>query len=387
MEFETAVPARIRAWLPGRERRLRGPAPGRRVIQLGQGDVGVVTPAHVREAARQAIDAGHTRYEYLRELRVAIAEKLAADNGISADPDTEIIVSAGCHAVLFQIFAAFVEPGDEVICGTPGSYYYGNTTFQGGTPVEVPLRAERAFRLDPDEVAAAITPRTKIIALTTPEAPAGTLQQRADLERIAALAQRHDLLVISDEIYEKINHGITPHVSIASLPGMRTRTITVNGFSKGYAMTGWRVGYAAVPAHLMPAVAQVNALNTIWLNTPAQYAALAALRGPQAPFEANYREYTRKMKILVDGINAIPGLSALFPDATYYCWVNVQALGMTSEAFAAHLLAAENVVVQAGTVFGSGGEGYIRTSCSAPEEEICEGLEALARAVKVMREE
>jgi aspartate/methionine/tyrosine aminotransferase len=394
MHFERAVAQRIKRWMAtqdGKTVRTGGMTElvsrAQRVIRLGQGDVVFVTPAHVREAAKRAIDEGHTGYEYVRELRVAIGEKLRQENGVEADPDQEIILSDGCHAILFQIFNALVGPGDEVILSSPGAYYEKNTLFAGGTPVEVRLRQTDGFRIDPNAIADAISPRTKIIGLTTPGAPYGTVIPRADLERIAALAIAHDLLVISDEIYERINHGQMPHFSIASLPGMRERTITVNGFSKGYAMTGWRVGYAVVPAHLMPAVAQVNALNTIWLNTPAQYAALAALRGPQEPFEANYREYTRKMKLLVEGLNAIPGIDCRMPDGTYYSFPSIEALGVRSVDFARYLFLTEGVLVQAGTIFGQGGEGHIRTSCSEPEDELRAGLAGLARAVERLQRE
>jgi aspartate/methionine/tyrosine aminotransferase len=394
MDFERAVSQRVRRWMPtqdGKTVRTGGMnelvSQAKRVIKLGQGDVGFVTPAHVREAAKRALDEGHTGYEYLRELRVAVADKLLTDNGIEADPDREIILSDGCHAVLFQIFNTLVGPGDEVILSTPGAYYEKNTLFVGGSPVEIGLRQIDGFRVDPDAIAAAITPRTKIIGLTSPGAPFGTVIPRTDLERIAALAIEHDLLVISDEIYEKINHGQVPHTSIASLPGMRERTITVNGFSKGYAMTGWRVGYAALPAYLMPAVAQVNALNTIWLNTPAQYAALAALRGPQEPFEANQREYTRKMRLLVEGLNAIRGIECRMPDGTYYCFPSIHSLGVASADFTRYLFLTEGVLVQAGTIFGKGGEGHIRASCAEPEDELQAGLAGLARAVERLRRE
>ncbi len=388
MDFAQAVPQHRRDWMAARQRQRGLAALAARysdVLQLGYGDVGFVTPAHIRQAAKDAIDAGHTRYDYLKELREAIAAKLWRDNQIEADPEREIIVSAGCHAILFQLFAAFIGPGDEVIVGSPGSYYYGNTMFQGGTPVEVQLREARRFRMDPDEIAAAITSRTKIIALTTPDGPVGAVHLRTDLERIAELAQRHDLLVISDEIYEKINYGTAPHFSIAALPGMRDRTITVNGFSKGYAMTGWRAGYAVVPAHLMSAMGMVNALNTIWLNTEAQYAAVAAYCGPQEPVAEMVAEYRRRMTVLVEEINSIGGLHCLFPDATYYAWVNITALGLSAEDFGRHLLFSERVLVQPGTVFGQGGEGYIRTSCSAPEAEMREGLRRLRRAVERLR--
>ena len=192
--------------------------------------------------------------------------------------------------------------------------------------------------------------------------------------------------MISDEIYEKLNYRRKPHVSIASLPGMAERTITVNGFSKGYAMTGWRVGYAAIPEWLFPAVERVNALNTIWLNTPAQYAALAALTGPQEPFEGMIVEYERKMHIVVDGLNAIDGVRCFFPDGTYYSVADISSFGYTSEQFAGHLFLTEQVLVQAGTIFGSGGEGMIRISCSAPEEEILASIERFRRSVERLRE-
>lgn len=393
MNFETAVPARIREWLPSKVSatvRTGGMstlvAEAEQVFHLGQGDVGFVTPEHVREAAIRAIQAGETKYKLLPELKDAIADKLLADNGVKVDPRKGLILSDGAHAVLFQIMATLVGPGDEVIMSTPGAYYEKNTRFQGGTPVTITLRPEENFRLDPDAIEAAITPRTKIIGLTVPNAPTGVILSQRDLERIAEIAQRHDLLVISDEIYEKINFGSKPHISIASLPGMAERTITVNGFSKGYAMTGWRVGYAAIPEWLYPAVERVNALNTIWLNTPAQYAALAALTGPQEPFMEMTAEYKRRMRIVVDGLNAIEGVECYFPDGTYYSVADISSFDYTSEQFAGHLFLTEQVLVQAGTIFGSGGEGLIRVSCSAPEEEIRASIERFARSVERLRE-
>lgn len=393
MDFETAVPARVREWLPSKVSktvRTGGMsalvAQTEQVFHLGQGDVGFVTPPHVCEAAIRAIQAGETRYKLLPELKQALAEKFRIENGIEVDSQKGVLLSDGAHAVLFQIMATLVGPGDEVIMSTPGAYYEKNTRFQGGTPVTIPLHPEESFRLDPEAIEAAITPRTKIIGLTLPNAPTGVIVPQSDIERIAEIAQRHDLLVISDEIYEKINFGRKPHVSIASLPGMAERTITVNGFSKGYAMTGWRVGYAAIPEWLFPAVDRVNALNTIWLNTPAQYAALAALTGPQEPFKAMVAEYERKMHIVVDGLNAIEGVRCFFPDGTYYSVADISAFGYTSEQFAGHLFLTEQVLVQAGTIFGSGGEGLIRVSCSAPEEEIAASIERFRRSVERLEE-
>lgn len=387
MDYTKAVPERIRKWVPTRRSTLAPLIRGvtEDVVSLDRGDVGFVTPEHIREAAKEAIDAGHTRYAYLPELRQAISEKLWRDNGIQADPDREIIVTCGCKGILSQTFTTLVDRWDEVIVGTPGYYdYHGSMQFHHVDPVRVPLREERGFRIDPDEIAAAITPCTKIIALTTPEGPAGAVLPQADLERIAEIAQRHDVLVMSDEIYEKINFGQTPHFSIGSLPGMGERTITINGFSKGYAMTGWRVGYAVMPEHLMPAMQKVTALNTIWLNTIAQYAAIAACRGPEEPIQEMVAEYKRRMQILVDELNAIEGIRCLFPEGTYYAWANIASFGLSSDDFARHALLSDRVKVQPGTTFGEGGEGYIRVSCSQSEEEMREGLRRLKNAVATL---
>ena len=373
------------ALIVARQERNRHEVPHRLddVVELNRGHTGFVTPEHIREAAIRAIREGHTHYEDVLALREAIADKLAGDNHIHVDPRREIMVGDGAHLVLFDVMKTYVASGDEVIVPRPGSptYFYYNTIINGGKPVFVPLRSERRYKLDPDDVAAAITPRTKVIGLTTPDTPAGAVQERADLERIAELAIRHDLLVISDELYEKINYGVTPHTSIASLPEMRERTITVNGFSKAYAMTGWRVGYAAGPASLIQPVLAVHATNCIWLNVPSQYAALAALRGPQEPLYDMVREYHRRMRILVEGLNAIPGIVCPMPEAAYYAWPDIAAFGLASPDFARFVLETSHVRVGPGTTFGPAvGENHLRVSCSSSEADIREGLSRLAQA-------
>jgi aminotransferase len=294
-----------------------------------------------------------------------------------------LVVGGGSHLVLFDIMRTFVGPGDEVILSRPGSptYFYYNTILNQGVPVCVPLRPERKFKLDPEEVAAAITSRTRMICLTNPDTPAGAVQGLADLERIAELAREHDLLVVSDELYEKINFGPTQHVSIASLPGMWKRTLTVNGVSKCYAMTGWRVGYAAGPAELIAPLYAIFLTNCIWLNVPAQYAALAALRGPQQPVHAMVAEYKRRMEILVDGLNAIPGIRCLRPEGGYYAWPDISSFGLSSKDFARFVLEHGNVRVGPGEMFGPlAGHDRLRTSFSATEDDLREGLRRLASA-------
>jgi aspartate/methionine/tyrosine aminotransferase len=363
---------------------------GAEPIELNRGHTGFVTPDHIREAAQAAIRDGHTHYEDVVPLREAIADKVARDNGIIVDPMSEVVIGAGSHLILFDVMKTFIDPGDEVILGRPGSptYFYYNTVINGGTPVFIPLKKERRYKIDPEDIAAAITPRTKIIGLTNPDTPSGAMAERADLERIAALAIEHDLLVISDEIYEKLTFGTTPHVSIASLPGMRERTITVNGFSKCYAMTGWRVGYAAGPKALIKPLYDVFLTNCIWLNTPAQYAALAALTGPQEPFEAMKAEYARRMRILLDGIAAISGISCFEPEGGYYLWPDVSAFGLHSTEFARRVMEYGQVRVGPGAGFGpAAGEHNLRLSFSESEANLREGVRRLALACERLRSE
>lgn len=363
---------------------------GAEPIELNRGHTGFVTPDHIREAAHAAIRDGHTHYEDLLPLREAIAAKLASDNRINVDPVQEIVIGGGSHLILFDVMKTFVEPGDEVIFGRPGSptYFYYNTVINGGKPVFVPLKKERRYKIDPDDIAAAITPRTKIIGLTNPDTPAGAVANLEDLERIAALAIEHDLLVISDEIYEKLTFDAPPHVSIASLPGMHERTITVNGFSKCYAMTGWRVGYGAGPRTLMKPVQDVFLTNCIWLNTPAQYAALAALTGPQDSFHQMKTEYTRRMRILIEGINKIDGFTCFEPEGGYYLWPDISGFGLHSTEFAKRVMEYGQVRVGPGVGFGpTAGEYNLRLSFSETEENLREGIRRLSTACERIRAE
>lgn len=362
----------------------RGRFPSGDIIPLGSGDPSFVTPEHIREAAKRAIDDGRTHYERKLDLQEAICEKLRVDNGLRIHPTDGLVMAHGAHQAIYQVFQALVGPGDEVLMGTPGSYFESNTRVREGVPVCVPLQSERKFRLDPDDVAERITPRTRFLCVCTPEAPAGAVQTRDDLVRLADLAHQHNLIVISDELYEKINFGRVAHTSIASLPGMAERTITINGLSKGWAMTGWRVGWSAGPAHLIAPVAAIAHMNNISLSAPAYWAGVAALRGPQDTVGEMVATYERKMGYLLDLVTAIPGLRAQFPDGTYYLWTDTRAIGLETVAFTA-LAQTEGVRVNPGTSFGSGGAGYVRLSCTPTEAQLEEGTRRLARAVERAR--
>jgi aspartate aminotransferase len=362
----------------------RGRFPGGDVIPLGSGDPSFVTPDHIREAAKQAITEGRTHYERKLELQKAIADKFLADNNIKVDPVDGLVLAHGAHQAIFQTFQALVGPGDEVLLGTPGSYFESNTLVRGAVPVYIPLRPERGFRIDPDDVAARVTPRARFLCITTPDAPSGAVQTREDLGRLAELANRYNLIVFSDELYEKINYGRVPHTSIASLPGMAQRTITINGLSKGWAMTGWRVGWSAGPAHLIAPIAAIAHMNNISLSSPSYWAGVAALRGPQDIVKEMAEVYTRKMAYLLDRVSAIPGLRAAHPDGTYYLWTDIRATGVNEVAFT-ELAQAHGVRVNPGTSFGPGGAGFVRLSCTPTDAQLEEGTRRLAKAVDAAR--
>ncbi len=355
---------------------------GVRPINLSLGHPAFITPEHIRERAKRAIDEGHTHYERNLELKKAIAAKLDRENGVWIDdPADGIVMAPGAHAILYQLMKAYVVPGDEVIMGDPGSYYYSNTEVNGGTPVPVPLSRDRAFTLDPAEVARRITPRTKMLCITSPDAPTGTVWRRDDLEALARLARDHDLLVVSDELYEYINFGEVPHVSIASLPGMGERTITVNGFSKGWAMTGWRIGYAAGTPEIMAPVAAINNLNLISVNSISQWAALETLEGPQDFLAESVEVYRQRMQILMDLLAEIDGVEGRVPDGTYYCWTDVSRRVDSVKEFSRFAWAGFGLRVLPGSDFGPAGEGYLRLSCSPEPDDIREGVQRFTRAL------
>ncbi len=357
------------------------------LLNIGSGDPGFVTPMHVREAAKRAIDAGKTHYERNGDLRRAIVAKLARDHGLVIDPVDGLVVTPGAHLALYDVFRAWIEPGDEVLVGDPGSYYDANVRANGGVPVPVPLRPERRFKLDPDDVAARITARTKMLAITNPEAPAASVHDRGDLERLADLAIRHDLLVVSDELYEGITFEIGAITSIGSLPGMAERTLTVNGLSKAWAMTGWRVGYVAGDPRVIEPVRAINHLNCISLNSIAQFAALEALTGPQDFLDEARANYRRRRDLVVERVNDIDGLSCFVPEGTYYVWVDARDLGASDVRFHRWCVANAGITFNPGSVFGPGGAGFLRLSCSPGEEVLEPGLDRLARAVVDFRDE
>jgi len=352
-------------------------ATGRSIIFLQIGEPDFDTPANVREAAKAAIDGGMTHYPPyagLPDLRAAIAADTTARRGIAVEP-SNVFVTVGGKGVMVYAIMGLVDPGDEVIVPDPGYPIYDSITrFVGGVSVPIPIRMENDFRLDVDELASLITPRTKLLVINSPANPTGGVLTRSDIERIAELALRHDLVVLSDEIYSRILYDGAEHFSIAALDGMAERTITLDGFSKTYAMTGWRLGYAIVPDWLVKAYGQLI-INTISGATAfAQAGAIEALRGPQDDVEAMVVEFRARRDLIVDGLNDIPGFSCLRPQGAFYVFPDISGTGLTGAELADRLLQEAGVCVLAGTAFGGVGINHIRISYANSRENLTEAL-------------
>ncbi|MBI2780763.1 MAG: pyridoxal phosphate-dependent aminotransferase [Chloroflexi bacterium] len=352
-------------------------ATGRSIIHLQIGEPDFDTPANVRAAAKRAIDAGMTHYPPfagLPDLRAAIAADTTARRGFAVEP-SNVFVTVGGKGVMVYAIMGLVDPGDEVIVPDPGYPIYDSITrFVGGISVPIPIRMENDFRLDVDELATLITPRTKLLVLNSPANPTGGVLTPGDIERIAELALRHDLVVLSDEIYSRILYDGAEHVSIASLPGMQERTIVLDGFSKTYAMTGWRLGYAIVPDWLVRTYGQLI-INTIsGVTAFAQAGAIEALRGPQDDVEATVVEFNARRDLIVDGLNAIPGFRCHRPQGAFYVFPEISGTGMTGAQLADRLLNESGVCVLAGTAFGGVGTNHIRISYANSRANLTEAL-------------
>lgn len=359
------------------------------VVNLGIGQPDFDTPAHIRDAAKRALDDGYTRYPPAKgygDLREAIGAKLAAENGIDASPGSEVFVAVGAMQVIFNTMLHLVEPGDEVIVLDPGYDYYSQIRLFGGVPVAVPVLEEDGFRVDPERVRDVVTSRTRLLVLNSPSNPTGAVLSRDTLHEIAELAQEHDLFVLSDEPYEHILFDDREHVSIASLPGMKERTVSAFTLSKSYAMTGWRVGYAAAPAFIVDEMEKLMEHLVSGVTAVAQRAALAAITGPQQPVADMVAAYARRRRIIFEGLNAIEGVSCIEPEATFYAFPNISGLGLTSWELARDIVRHEHVAVVPGPVFGEGGEGYVRVSFAADEGQLEEGLERLAAGALRLRQ-
>ncbi|MGZ8437211.1 MAG: pyridoxal phosphate-dependent aminotransferase [Candidatus Limnocylindrales bacterium] len=359
-------------------------ATGREVIHLEIGEPDFDTPVNVREAAKRALDNGATHYAPfpgIPDLRAAIAEDFTARRGMSVPAD-RVFVTVGGKGVMYYAIMALVEPGDEVIVPDPGYPIYASVTrFVGGTVVPISIRQENDFRLDIDELISLVTPKTKLIVINSPANPTGGVLTRDDLERIAAIAVERDLAVLSDEIYSRILYE-GEHVSIATLPGMAERTIVLDGFSKTYAMTGWRLGYAIVPEALAFAFGRLIINSVSSATTFAQYGALEALRGPQDAVDAMVAEFRARRDLVVDGLNSLPGIACLRPKGAFYVFPDVSGTGRTGDELAHLLLHEAGVSVLSGTAFGDVGKHHIRLSYANSRAQISRAIEKMRVALE-----
>jgi aspartate/methionine/tyrosine aminotransferase len=360
-------------------------AQGRSIIHLQIGEPDFDTPAHVREAAKRALDEGATHYAPfpgIPALREAIAADVGRRKGVTADP-SQVFVTVGGKGVMLYAILGLVDPGDEVIVPDPGYPIYESLTrFVGATPVPIPIRMENQFRLDVEELAGLITPRTRLLIINSPANPTGGVLTRSDLERIAELAREHDLWVMADEIYGRILYDGEEHVSIGSLPGMAERTIILDGFSKTFAMTGWRLGYAVVPPSLVQTYSQL-VINTIsCAPTFAQVGAVQALVGPQDDVDAMVVEFKARRDLIVAGLNEIPGNRCATPLGAFYAFPSIGGTGLSGADLAERLLHEAGVCVLAGTAFGGVGTDHIRISYANSRANLTEALGRIGRFVE-----
>jgi len=354
------------------------------VISLGIGEPDFVTPDPILAAGIKALEKGETHYTSnsgLIELRHAIAEHLDRLYGQTYDPASEILVTVGVSEALYLALAATIDPGDEVIVPHPCFVSYApEVTLAGGTPVIVPTRVENDFQLTAEDLAAAITPRTKALLIAYPNNPTGAVMSRERMNEIAVLAEQHDLLVISDEIYDRLVYGVE-HVSFPSLPGMHKRTVLLQGFSKSYAMTGWRIGYMAAPREILGQIHKVHQYTIMCASTASQYAALAAIREGEPHVQEMAAEYNRRRRLIVDGLNQI-GLKCFEPQGAFFAFPSIGITGMDETEFAETLLQEERIALIPGSAFGEAGQGYVRCSYATAYEKIEQALERLQRFVR-----
>ena len=353
------------------------------VISLGVGEPDFVTPDAFRDAAVRSIKEGKTQYTSnygLLALREAIAAHTKRRRGVSYDPLSEILVSVGVSEAVDLALRATLNDGDEVIVADP-SYvaYVPGIVLAGGVPVAVPTDEANAFRLLADDVRRAITPRTRAILLGFPNNPTGAVLEAEDIRGIAALAKEHDLLVYSDEIYDRLVYG-TEHHSILDEQDMKERTIYLAGFSKAYAMTGWRVGYACAPAEIIEQMMKIHQYTVMCVPTAAQYAALEAMRGGEAEVQRMVAEYDQRRRRMYERFNAM-GLHCFEPRGAFYCFPNVASTGLSDDEFCERLLKEEQVVVVPGNAFGRRGVGHVRACYAASLEKIDAACDRIERFV------
>jgi len=354
------------------------------VISLGVGEPDFTTPWHIREAAIYSLEKGYTMYTSnlgMPELRQELARHLKNKYGLDYDPDTELLITIGVSEGLDLAARAILDPGDGVIMADPHYVSYSScVALAGGVPVMVPTYEKNNFELGAEDIEKRITPKTKAMLIGYPSNPTGAVMGRDKLEKIAEVAHRHHLIVISDEIYSSLVYGVE-HTCFASLPHMKDSTVLLNGFSKAYAMTGWRIGYAAASKEVINAMFKIHQYTIMCAPTMGQVAALEALKSGDNSVNDMVEDYNRRRRFMVSGLRKI-GLPCFEPKGAFYAFPSIKATGMTSEEFAEKLLFEEKVAVIPGTAFGKCGEGYVRCCYATSMAEIEEALKRMGRFVK-----
>ena len=356
-------------------------------ISLGIGEPDFVTPWHIRDAGIYSLERGHTKYTSnagMLELRREISNYLRRRFDLSYDYAKQILVTVGGSEAIDLALRCLLNPGDEVIVPVPSFVCYGPLTeMAGGVPVYVELKAEDQFRLTPEQLKAAITPKTKVPVLPFPSNPTGGIMSRPDLEAIAEVLRGTDIMVISDEIYAELTYG-QRHVSMANLTDMYERTVVVNGFSKSHAMTGWRMGYVCAPQPVIAAMTKLHQFGIMSAPTTSQYAAIEAMRNGDKDIEHMREEYDSRRRYLVENLNRI-GLTCFEPKGAFYVFPCIKSSGLTSEEFCERFLMEEKVAVIPGTAFGPGGEGFVRACYAASMKDIAEAVSRMDNFLQNLR--
>ena len=359
-------------------------AEGMEVIHLEIGEPDFNSPSNIIDAGKRALDEGYTRYSPspgYPELRERIAKEVRETRGVSVSGDN-VVVTPGGKPIMFFLMMAVVDPGDEVLYPNPGfPIYESMISFVGGVPVPMQLHESKDFNIDIDEIAGQITGRTKLMVINSPNNPCGSVIPREDLERLSELAKQHDIIVLADEIYSKFLYE-GKHHSVSTFPDMRERTIILDGFSKSYAMTGWRIGYGVMPLELVEPISRLATNSVSCTASFTQMAALEALDGPQDHSYTMVAEFKRRRDIIVDGLNQIKGIRCRVPKGAFYAFPNIEDTGMSSEQFADDLLNKAGVACLTGEAFGEYGEGFVRFSFANSTENIEKALERIESFVK-----
>ena len=353
---------------------------GKSIIHLEIGEPDFDTPLHIRDAAKKALDDGFTHYGPSAgqlELRESIAKHQTERQGYKVSADN-VIVTPGGKPVMFFTIMALIEEGDEVIYPNPGfPIYESMIRYMGGTPVPMQLNEETGYNADIDDLKSLVTPRTKLMIVNSPNNPCGSVIPETDLKRIAKIALENDIVVMADEIYKDMYYGGQEHVSITKFPGMRDRTVILDGFSKSYAMTGWRLGYGVFPDFLVEPVVRLMTNSVSCTSVFSQMAAIAALEGPQDSVRMMMEEFTKRRDLVVEGLNSLPGVTCPEPKGAFYAFPNIRATGLSSQEFAEKAMYDAGVALLAGTAFGQYGDGYVRISFANSQENLQEAIERL----------